>query len=100
EKLKKFVRKVNPGGPGWRRITRQVDQEHLPGGPPLSYNIISLVLGAIALFMCVFGIGSVLFGGTVKGLLMLAAAVLCGSAIYRLEQFRVREEKKAEIGAA
>jgi len=100
EKLKKFVRKVNPGGPGWRRITRQVDQEHLPGGPPLSYNIISLVLGAIGLFMCVFGIGSLLFGGTVKGLLMLAAAVLCGSLIYRLELFRVREEKKAATGAA
>ncbi|HLA41246.1 MAG TPA: sodium:solute symporter family protein [Candidatus Glassbacteria bacterium] len=100
EKLKSFVRKVNPGGPGWQRITRQVDQEHLPGGPPMSYNVFAFVLGAIVLFMFVFGIGSCLFGDMLQGALMIAAAVLCGSIIYRLESFRAKEERKAVNGAA
>ena len=95
EKLKSFVMKVNPGGPFWRRITRQVDLEKLPAGPPLTFNLISFVLGAVGLFSFVFGLGSILFASYIKGILMIAFAALLGAIIYRLEQFRHEAEKAA-----
>jgi Na+/proline symporter len=102
EKLKKFVKRVNPGGPGWRRITGMVDQSVLPGGPPLSYNVISFVLGALALFMFIFGLGSIFLTSAVKGLSMLALSCLLGYIIYKLEIGRQDREKEtaAEQGTA
>jgi solute:Na+ symporter, SSS family len=95
EHLKKFVIKVNPGGPLWKRITRQVDPGKLPKGPPLTYNLISFVLGAVGLFSFVFGLGSILFASYLKGSLMMALAVVCGIIIYHLEQFRHDAEQAA-----
>jgi len=95
EKLKKFVMKVNPGGFFWRRITRQVDPGKLPAGPPLTFNIISFVLGAIGLFSFVFGLGSFLFASYLHGILLCTLAVVLGTIIYRLEQFRHEAEQTA-----
>jgi len=95
EKLKSFVMKVNPGGPFWQRITRQVDPEKLPAGPPLTFNLISFVLGAVGLFSFVFGLGSILFTSYIKGILMIVLAAVLGAIIYRLEQFRHEAEKAA-----
>jgi SSS family solute:Na+ symporter len=99
EKLKSFVIRVNPGGPGWRRITALVDQEKLPAGPPLSFNLISFVLGAVGLFSFVFGLGSIFLGSPLKGILMIALSFVLGSIIYRLEQFR-RETEKNDLKRA
>ncbi len=93
EKLKSFVRRVNPGGPGWRRITALVDQEKLPAGPPLSFNIISFVLGAMSLFSFIFGLGSIFLGSSLKGILMIALSFILGTIIYRFEQFRHETEQ-------
>ena len=95
EKLKKFVRRVNPGGPGWKRITEMVDQAKLPAGPPLSYNVISFVLGALTLFSFVFGLGSLLLGSGLKGGLLFGLSFVLGAVIYRLEIFRQNAEKSA-----
>ncbi len=99
EKLKSFVRRVNPGGPGWRRITALVDQEKLPAGPPLSFNIISFVLGAVSLFSFIFGLGSIFLGSSLKGILMIALSFVLGSIIYRFEQFR-RETEQNDLKRA
>ena len=93
EKLKSFVRRANPGGPGWQRITAQVDQEKLQAGPPLSFNLISFVLGAVGLFSFIFGLGSIFLGSPLKGILMIALSFVLGSIIYRLEQFRHETEQ-------
>ncbi|MEA1997386.1 MAG: sodium:solute symporter family protein, partial [Gemmatimonadota bacterium] len=95
EHLKNFVKKVNPGGPFWRRITEQVDKEHLPTGPPLFYNIMSFILGAFSLFSCVFGIGSFLLGSNLRGALLISLAFVLGAVIYHLEMFRHKAEKEA-----
>ena len=99
EKLKSFVRRVNPGGPGWRRITALVDQEKLPAGPPLSSNIISFVLGAVSLFSFIFGLGSIFLGSSLKGILMIALSFVLGTIIYRFEQFR-RETEQNDLKRA
>ncbi len=98
EKLKNFVRKVNPGGILWRRITRLVPEHELPAGPPLSFNLISFALGAVALFSFIFGIGSILFGSYLKGGCMMVLAAILGAIIYRLEQFR-HETEQSHIAA-
>ncbi len=95
EKLKSFVKRVNPGGPGWQRITVMVDQTKLPGGTPLSYNILSFVLGTFALFMFIFGVGSCLLTSTPKGVAMLTVSAVLGYFIYRLEMLRGKKEKDA-----
>jgi len=92
-KLKSFVKRVNPGGPGWQRITTLVDQEKLPAGPPLSFNLISFALGAVGLFSFIFGLGSIFLGSLLKGILMIAASFILGAIIYRFEQFRSEAEQ-------
>jgi len=99
EKLKSFVKRVNPGGPGWQRITTQVNQEKLPAGPPLSFNLISFALGAVALFSFIFGLGSIFLGSALKGVLMITLFFVLGTVIYRLEQFR-RETEKNDLKKA
>jgi len=93
EKLRKFVMKVNPGGPLWRRITEQVDPQKLPAGPPLSFNVISFGLGAVSLFSFVFGLGSFLFSEIPRGILLISLSLVLGAIIYRLEMFRSKAEK-------
>ena len=72
-----------------------VDQAKLPAGPPLSYNVISFVLGALALFSFVFGLGSLLLGSGLKGGLLFGLSFVMGAVIYRLEMFRQNAEKSA-----
>lgn len=68
-----FYKRVRPAGRGWRRIS---DRLGLPSTDrPLSLSFSYWILGCIAVFTSLFGIGHLLVGSAAAGVLMLVCSV-------------------------
>jgi len=72
--LDRFYRKVRPGGPGWRPVSRRLGfgDDPIPGGV-LSW--VNWVAGLAAVYCAVVSLGDLLVGSQLRGLLYGAAAV-------------------------
>ncbi|MEO8577401.1 MAG: sodium:solute symporter family protein [Gemmatimonadales bacterium] len=70
-----FYQRVRPGGKGWRRIAEQAGfgAEGIEGGYLPWTNWIA---GIVAVYSSLFGIGKLIFGETMRGLIMLAVAAV------------------------
>ncbi len=77
-----FYKRVRPGGRGWRRIAEAAGHgaEGIEGGILPWTNWIA---GIIAVYSSLFGIGKLIFGETLKGLIMLAIAAAALAWISR-----------------
>ena len=73
ETLKNFVKKVNPGGPGWKKY--QVES-HDPW--QISNGIVAMILGCITIYGFLLGMGQMIYGQTVSGLALLLIGCLAG----------------------
>jgi Na+/proline symporter len=80
--LDAFYRRVRPGGPGWVRVSERLGygREPIPGGALAWTN---WVAGIVAVYASLFGIGKLIFGDTVRGLIMLAVAAVAFAWIAR-----------------
>jgi len=64
--LRNFVKKVNPGGPGWVKYS-----DDISGKPwPVPKGILSMVLGCMAVYGFLLGVGQLIYGQTGSGLLI------------------------------
>ena len=72
ETLQSFVDKVNPGGPGWKKFQDldSHDSWHVPHG------IAAMILGCIAVYGFLLGVGQMIYGQTVSGFALLSVACL------------------------
>lgn len=68
ETLKYFVKKVNPGGPGWSSYSQYVDASDTKPWP-VPRGILMMVLGCIAVYSLLLGTGSWLYGQSGMGAL-------------------------------
>ena len=70
--LRKFLQKVNPGGPGWRKFQdlETVKPWDVPNG------ILSMVLGCIAVYGLLLGVGQIIYGQTISGAALLVMSCL------------------------
>ena len=67
ETLRKFYRKIRPGGPGWRKVVQDAleDQEVLeqPGTPwTVPSGILAMLLGCVLVYGCMFATGNWIYG--------------------------------------
>jgi len=67
-KLREFFRKVRPADLGWKRIARL---EGLEGRQTLKWSLIDWVAGCGLIYFALFGVGSIIFGQTFRGVCML-----------------------------
>jgi len=83
EKLVSFYRKVQPEGPGWKRIAAQaaVVPANVSGG--LAVQFANWFLGCVMIYAFLFGSGYVIFGALLKGIAFLAVGAIAGAAILR-----------------
>ena len=90
ETLKRFYRKVHPGGPGWRPIAKLCPDVKPEG---LGRLLICWGLGSVFIFAAMFGIGALVLGemrlggwvvGRPVGGIFLGLAVLCAAAFFIL----------------
>jgi hypothetical protein len=95
--LERFYRKVRPGGPGWRRISRQLGygDDRIPGG---ALSWVNWVAGVTAVYAAVFGVGEFLTGSSRSGWLYCAAAVAAFLLIQR--NLRADDQLAAHVDTA
>ena len=80
ETLKCFVKKVNPGGPGWSSYSQYVDASDTKPWP-IPRGILMMVLGCIAVYSLLLGTGFWLYGQAGMGALL---TVVFGVAVVLL----------------
>ena len=79
EILRKFVKKVNPGGLGWNKFRESGNPE------PWSIlnGIVAMLLGCIAVYGFLLGTGQLIYGKTASGGMLL---IMGGLAAFRLKK--------------
>ncbi|MEQ8879681.1 MAG: Na+:solute symporter, partial [Cyclobacteriaceae bacterium] len=86
--LVSFIQKVNPGGPGWKRIVNRAKEEGMevnePTGPwKVPYGILCMIFGSISVYGMLMGTGQFIYGNLLNGFLLLGAALISGFGITK-----------------
>jgi solute:Na+ symporter, SSS family len=78
--LKKFVKSVQPGGPGWKHIQDKIDLE---GDTKVSgedwkvpYGMLCMILGVLMVYSFLFGTGHIIFKNVEMGLIYLIVSLI------------------------
>ncbi|MDO8834842.1 MAG: sodium:solute symporter family protein [Vicinamibacterales bacterium] len=95
ETLRAFYRKVQPGGPGWKRVVAEAraagDAVDTEDGWDVPIGIVCMILGCLAVWGALFGIGSLLYGqAIVATVLLVIAAVSTGGIMKLIGRIRMR----------
>ncbi len=83
ETLAAFYRKVQPEGPGWKRVANNAGLEPSTASGGLAIQFANWFLGCVLIYGFLFGIGYVIFGESLKGLFFLLGGVIAGALIIR-----------------
>lgn len=83
ETLKQFYTKVHPGGPGWRKISKEMPEVIPDSGYPRL--VVSWIAGIVLVYSFLFGIGNLLFGE--KGTSVLLFGIGLASAFVIKKNF-------------
>ena len=80
ETLENFVKKINPGGPGWRLYSdpKNDNRNSLPN------SILLMVLGTILVYSVLLGMGNLIYSKLFSGLFLFTIGALSALGIYRL----------------
>jgi len=81
ETLRSFYKKIRPGGPGWRLVVNKAKgenivlekEENLKWDVPT--GIVCMILGCIAIYSILFGIGSIIYGRAVQSIVFVVLTV-------------------------
>ena len=78
--LENFVKKINPGGPGWRLYSdpKNDNRNSLPN------SILLMVLGTILVYSVLLGMGNLIYSELFSGLFLFTIGALSALGIYRL----------------
>ncbi len=74
EVLKKFYRKVHPGGRGWRRISDQLPGVKSDSG--FGKLFLNWLCGVVVVYSVLFGIGKIIFADYLEGFIFLSIALI------------------------
>ena len=75
ETLQNFVKKVNPGGPGWAKFSTSEANEPWP----VPNGILCMILGCISIYSVLLGVGQLIYGNNIGfGLLGLSLTSALG----------------------
>ena len=79
ETLQNFVKKVNPGGPGWTKYSNGASAEPWP----VPRGILSMVLGCTAVYGFLLGVGQLIYGHTESGLMICGLGVIASVGLFK-----------------
>ena len=78
--LRNFVKKVNPGGPGWVKYSDDISDKPWP----VPKGILSMVLGCVAVYGFLLGVGQLIYGQTSSGLLICGLGAASSYGLLKL----------------
>ena len=85
--LKRFCKKIHPGGPGWKHIYEAIESEGgtVEGDPVnLPRGILNMVLGCMLVYCALFATGFWLYGQVMPAIVLSVAAVVAGGFLFKL----------------
>ena len=80
ETLRNFVKKVNPGGPGWAKYSNGISIEPWP----VPKGILSMVLGCTAVYGFLLGVGQFIYGETGSGVFIVGVGTLASIGLFKI----------------
>ena len=80
--LDRFYRRVRPGGPGWRPVSRRLGfgNDRIPGG---ALSWVNWVAGVVTVYTALFGVGAFLTGSSRQALVYGVVAIVSFALIMR-----------------
>lgn len=82
--LEKFCSKIRAGGPGWRKIELASSTPNEAEGWDVPSGILCMMVGCLAVWSALFGIGYSLYGNFVLGGSLLGVAAISTIALMKL----------------
>jgi Na+/proline symporter len=79
ETLRSFVKKVNPGGPGWTKYSDGVSAEPWP----VPKGILSMIFGCVAVYGFLLGAGQLIYGEIGSGVLIFGLGVFASFGLFK-----------------
>ena len=76
--LQNFVIKINPGGPGWSKYSMTTGEPWV-----LPKGILLMVLGCIAVYSILIGVGQLIYGNSI-GYMLIALSIISGFGLKQL----------------
>ena len=76
--LQNFVKKINPGGPGWSKYSMTTGEPWV-----LPKGILLMVLGCIAVYSILIGVGQLIYGNPI-GYMLIALSIISGLGLKQL----------------
>jgi Na+/proline symporter len=88
ETLQNFYKKIQPGGPGWKKIIEESESKGITiTGKKEKWDvpsgILCMLFGSISVYSILFGIGYILYSQTTTGIIFLAISVLSVIALMK-----------------
>ena len=78
--LRAFVKKVNPGGPGWAKYSDGVSTEPWP----VPNGILCMVLGCLGVYGFLLGVGQLIYGHIESGSLFIVLAIVSSIGLFKI----------------
>jgi len=76
--LQNFVKKINPGGPGWSKYSMTTGEPWL-----LPKGILLMILGCIAVYSILIGVGQLIYGNSI-GYMLIVLSIISGFGLKQL----------------
>jgi len=82
--LERFYKQIQPGGPGWTKISSQIDQSELLDEPwDIPRGIIAMLLGCGFVYGILFTTGMLIYGDYTNGLIMAFISLVFGYLLFK-----------------
>ena len=86
ETLMKFYKKIRPGGPGWKKITNNMENysENQEEKNALPQGILAMLVGCCLIYSCLFATGYWIYGETTSALIATTSALVSAFILSKL----------------
>jgi len=84
EVLARFCSKIRAGGPGWRKVEAASDLPKTAAGWDVPTGLLCMMVGCLAVWTALFGIGNLLYGALLLGGVLCAVSVASTICLMRL----------------
>ncbi|MDX9868813.1 MAG: hypothetical protein RBT78_12910, partial [Kiritimatiellia bacterium] len=82
--LARFCTRIRAGGPGWRRIEEASSLPKAAEGWDVPTGLLCMMIGCLAVWTALFGVGNLLYGRVPAGSFLLAITAVATAFLMRL----------------